>query len=134
MRALGARLIRSARRRPIVLAWLSAQLLVVLSFGWLERVAGVRDHHLGTVFMAIMAVLLFPGGQVVMYTLAIPFRGADALGHPIYVHNEALAALLSLALWVLSAFITLRFWTWVRSRLTRGEASPQRSPQDPDPA
>ena len=114
-----------------MLAWLSAQLLVVLSFGWLERVAGVRDHHLGTVFMAIMAVLLFPGGQIVMYALAIPLRGAEALGHPIYVHNEVLAAFLGLALWATSALITLRFWTWLRLRFSRGEPSPQGPPQDP---
>jgi hypothetical protein len=70
-----------------------------------------------------MAVLLFPGGEIVMGLLAIPFRAAEALGHPIYVHNEALASLLTLLLWGSSAFITLRFWTWVWIRLSRREPS-----------
>lgn len=134
MRALGARLIRSASHHPIVVTWLIAQLLVVLCFGSLERVASVRDHHLGATFMAIMAVLLFPGGQIVMYALAIPFRGAEALGHPLYVHNQALAALFGLALWATSALITLRFWTWLRIQLSRGELGPQGPPQDHGPA
>ena len=63
--------------------------------------------------MAIMAVLLFPGGELVMYLVAIPFRVAEYLGHPILVQNDVLASLLTLLLWGCSAFITFRFWKWV---------------------
>lgn len=106
-------------------AWLTLQLFVLLYFVWLERVEG-RDHHRGMFFGAIMAVLLFPGVEIVMYLLAIPFWAAEALGHPILVQNEMLASVLGLVVWGSSAFITVRFWTWVWMRLSR-RAEPGRA-------
>jgi hypothetical protein len=87
-----------------VAAWLTLQLFVLLYFLWLERVEG-RDHNRGMFFGTIMAVLLFPGGEIVMYLLGIPFWAAEALGHPILVQNEMLASVLTLLLWGSSAFI-----------------------------